>query len=196
VATGFAIDPSLPKSPVNIVISVGGPIGTPTSLEVINAGVANNYISGLNKTYKGAGNYHGFNIKTPSTKRGKYSIYIYAKNISGTVGVDSIIAIKTLTINNEPVAKNIKKAKLVLNYKQNKKYNISFMVKGTKNGYGTTAIKRSNTKVLKPIKKSEFVYFNKKSYLKVKTKKKTGKVNLKLKIPNGKYIKIRIYVKK
>lgn len=77
---GWAFDKDDVNTALDIHIYVGGPAGSGAPCYAIKA---NKERTDVNKTFPGAGNYHGFDETITVSKSGNQSVYAYAINIGG-----------------------------------------------------------------------------------------------------------------
>jgi hypothetical protein len=97
---GWAADPDLPTTPIQVKVSIGGVLGaTGAEQFTLNATLQRTDIP---RTYPTYGEYHGFNQTLTTAKRGTQQVYVYAVNLAGTGGADKLIAIRTVNIGVDP----------------------------------------------------------------------------------------------
>ena len=92
---GWAVDPNTPKASVRVRAYVGGPAGKGHRIEL---GLAARSSAAAATAVPGAGTPHGFDVTVKSTWTGKRTVYVYARNLTGTPGAQHLIGKRTLTI--------------------------------------------------------------------------------------------------
>ena len=90
---GWAFDMDQPTTSIGIHVYIGGEAGKG---EGHSGGLANSYREDVGKTYPGVGNYHGYDFKVSTNKRGNQTVYVYALNVGN--GTNVLIGKKNVTI--------------------------------------------------------------------------------------------------
>jgi|GEM_PF-1161307 len=91
---GWAIDPNLPTSPIDVHVYIGGPAGTPgAESHSVKAGQAR---ADVGAVHPGTGTHHGFNASLLTKKRGTHAVYVYA--INAGPGANRLLGQKAVTI--------------------------------------------------------------------------------------------------
>jgi hypothetical protein len=94
---GWAADADAPLAPLQIKVSVGGPIDA-SGVEVFTFN-AKLQRTDIPRTYPEFGEYHGFNLTLEVlTHTGTQPVYVYAINAKDTGGADKLIAIRSVEV--------------------------------------------------------------------------------------------------
>ena len=92
-ATGWAYDPDASSKSINVHVYIGSPAGTSDSEG--HAIEANILRTDVNNAYGITGK-HGFDVKIPTSKTGKQTIYVYAIDSAG--GSNTLLGSKTINV--------------------------------------------------------------------------------------------------
>ncbi|MBS4753243.1 M23 family metallopeptidase [Nocardioides sp. zg-ZUI104] len=94
---GWAIDPSAPAKPVNLYFTVGGQQGE-TGATRVNLGPANRSRPDVAVVHPAAGAAHGYDAQVRTPGAGTFVVYLYAEDLAGTPGTDTLLGTKTVTV--------------------------------------------------------------------------------------------------
>ncbi|MDR1807770.1 MAG: BACON domain-containing protein [Propionibacteriaceae bacterium] len=93
--SGWALDPNQKSAAVDIIVTVGGPRG---SGEEHALGQAKAERADLADIFPGYGTAHGFSGTFATQKSGSQTVYIYAVNVAGTQGSDTLLGTRQITL--------------------------------------------------------------------------------------------------
>lgn len=98
---GWAMDPNTPTSPINALVTIGGPADAAgVESHVV---VANTSRPDVGSAHPGYGDNHGIDVVLNSSRRGSQPVYVYALNAPGSPGADRLLGVTTIAIQADTV---------------------------------------------------------------------------------------------
>jgi len=101
--SGWAIDPNARTTATTIHVYVGGPAGGSVA-QGFDIGAAATSRSDVAAVFPGTGTNHGYSKTITTSKRGTQTVYVYALNVAGTPGNNTLLGSKTVSISAPPSA--------------------------------------------------------------------------------------------